>query len=70
MANNLVDLCTQLAKELAQPDGDFNYQACDAMVSQIKEYHIQADNALTGIGVKENFLEKTVEAWRNSPFAP
>ncbi len=61
MANNLVDLCTQLAKELAQPDGDFNYQACDAMVSQIKEYHIQADNALTGIGVKENFLEKTVD---------
>ena len=61
MANNLVDLCTQLAKELAQPDGDFDYQACDAMVTQIKEYHIQADNALTGIGVKENFLEKTVD---------
>lgn len=61
MANNLVDLCTQLAKELSQPDGDFDYQACDAMVAQIKEYHIQADNALTGIGVKENFLEKTVD---------
>lgn len=61
MANNLVDLCTQLAQELSQPDGTFDYQACDAMVTQIKEYHIQADNALTGIGVKENFLEKTVD---------
>lgn len=61
MANNLVDLCTQLARELSQPDGNFDYQACDAMVTQIKEYHIQADNALTGIGVKENFLEKTVD---------
>lgn len=61
MANNLVDLCTQLAKELSQPDGKFDYQSCDAMVGQLKEYHIQADNALTGIGVKEDFLAKTVD---------
>lgn len=62
MANNLVDLCTQLAKELSQPDGgDFDYQSCDAMVTKIKAFHIQADNSLTGIGVKANFLDKTVD---------
>lgn len=60
MANNLVDLCSQLALELLQNDDDFDYQSCDAMLTKLKGFHEQADNSLTGIGVKSDFLEKSV----------
>ncbi len=60
-ANNLVDLCSQLALELLQGDGDFDYQSCDAMLAKLKGFHEQADNSLTGIGVKSDFLEKSVD---------
>lgn len=59
-ANNLVDLCSQLALELLQGDGSFDYQSCDAMLAKLKGFHEQADNALTGIGVKSDFLEKSI----------
>lgn len=65
MANNLVDLCTQLAEELSKTDG-FDYQLCDQMVAKIKTFHIQADNALTGIGVKSDFLTKTIDRLENN----
>ena len=61
MANNLVDLCSQLALELLQDDDNFDYQSCDAMVGKLKEFHQQADNSLTGIGVKSDFLEKSID---------
>lgn len=60
MANNLVDLCSQLALELLQPDGEFDYQSCDQMLTKLKSFHEQADNSLTGIGVKSDFLEKSI----------
>lgn len=60
-ANNLVDLCSQLALELLQGDDDFDYQSCDAMLAKLKGFHEQADNSLTGIGVKSDFLEKSVD---------
>ncbi len=61
MANNLVDLCSQLALELLQDDGNFDYESCDAMLTKLKKFHEQADNSLTGIGVKSDFLEKSID---------
>lgn len=61
MANNLVDLCSQLALELLQEDGDFDYESCDQMLVKLKGFHEQADNSLTGIGVKSDFLEKSID---------
>lgn len=61
MANNLVDLCSQLALELLQPDEEFDYQSCDEMLTKMKKFHEQADNSLTGIGVKSDFLEKSID---------
>lgn len=60
-ANNLVDLCSQLALELLQDDNDFDYESCDAMLAKLKGFHEQADNALTGIGVKSDFLGKSID---------
>lgn len=61
MANNLVDLCSQLALELLQDDGNFDYESCDTMLTKLKSFHEQADNSLTGIGVKSDFLEKSID---------
>lgn len=61
MANNLVDLCSQLALELLQDDENFDYESCDTMLTKLKKFHEQADNSLTGIGVKSDFLEKSID---------
>lgn len=63
LANNLVDLCTQLYNALTvENDADFDYQFCESAFAEIKNIHgSYATSGLSEIGVQSDFLSKSVE---------